>query len=52
MPHDVPKFNILFYCLKLIKTVALNEYYVSKCNFLTNSFPLLSGIWLMETSGQ
>ena len=50
MPHNFTKFPILFYCLKL-KTVALNERYVSKGNFLTNSFPLLSGIWLMETSG-
>lgn len=43
MPHNFTKFTIFFYCLKL-KTVALNEHYVSKGNFLTNSFPLLSGI--------
>ena len=49
MPHNFTKFTIFFYCLKL-KTVALNEHYVSKGNFLTNSFPLLSGIWLMDTS--
>lgn len=43
-------FSFIAYSVKL-KTVARNEHYVSKGNFLTNSFPLLSGIWLMETSG-